>query len=67
LVRALLCGLRVSAQSLAVDDIPRILKSVPRVLPDMLLNFVPYALVLIGFAGFLYWNGGIVLGALFTM
>ncbi|KAI0768618.1 glucosyltransferase [Trametes elegans] len=36
--------------------------SAPRVLPDLLRNFVPYALVLAAFAGFVIWNGGIVLG-----
>ena len=36
--------------------------SIPRVLLDILPNFVPYALVLGGFGGFVLWNGGIVLG-----
>ncbi|CDO75880.1 hypothetical protein BN946_scf184672.g13 [Trametes cinnabarina] len=36
--------------------------SAPRVLPDILLNFVPYALVLVVFGAFVVWNGGIVLG-----
>ncbi|KAI0032499.1 glucosyltransferase [Vararia minispora EC-137] len=43
-------------------DISRLLKSVPGVLPDVLSNFAPYALVLAGFVSFLYWNDGIVLG-----
>ncbi|KAH9891022.1 glucosyltransferase [Cubamyces lactineus] len=36
--------------------------SAPRVLPDILSNFVPYALVLAAFGVFVIWNGGIVLG-----
>ncbi len=36
--------------------------SAPRVLPDVLVNFVPYALVLAAFGAFVVWNGGIVLG-----
>ncbi|KAI0639061.1 glucosyltransferase [Trametes polyzona] len=36
--------------------------SAPRVIPDILLNFVPYALVLVAFGAFVVWNGGIVLG-----
>ena len=31
-------------------------------LPDILSNFVPYALVLAAFGTFVVWNGGIVLG-----
>jgi hypothetical protein len=40
----------------------KILMSVPKVLPDILHAFVPYALVLVGFGVFVVWNGGIVLG-----
>lgn len=38
--------------------------SVPKVLLDILPNFVPYALVLLSFGAFVVWNGGIVLGKL---
>jgi alpha-1,2-glucosyltransferase len=38
------------------------LLSVPRVIPDLLSSFLPYALVLAAFAAFVLWNGGIVLG-----
>lgn len=43
-------------------DIVAALLSVPRLLPDILPAFVPYALVLAVFAAFVLWNGGIVLG-----
>lgn len=36
--------------------------SAPHVIADLLPAFVPYSLVLAGFAGFVVWNGGIVLG-----
>ena len=36
--------------------------SVPKILPDILLNFIPYACVLLGFGAFVAWNGGIALG-----
>lgn len=36
--------------------------SVPKILPDILPSFVPYASVLALFAIFMKWNGGIVLG-----
>ncbi|KAJ3523463.1 hypothetical protein NM688_g8727 [Phlebia brevispora] len=36
--------------------------SAPLIVLDILPNFVPYALVLAGFAAFAIWNGGIVLG-----
>lgn len=38
------------------------LLSAPKVLLDILPNFVPYAFVLLGFGTFVFWNGGIVLG-----
>jgi len=43
-------------------DIPRLLASLPGILPDVLPSFVPYALVVAGFGAFVVWNGGIVLG-----
>lgn len=43
-------------------DLIPLLASVPNILPDILGAFVPYALVLAGFAAFVVWNGGIVLG-----
>lgn len=43
-------------------DLIRSVLSAPRVLPDILVNFVPYALVLGAFGAFVVWNGGIVLG-----
>ncbi|OCH88591.1 glucosyltransferase [Obba rivulosa] len=36
--------------------------SLPKVLPDLLLPFAPYALVIAAFGAFVKWNGGIVLG-----
>jgi alpha-1,2-glucosyltransferase len=45
-----------------VDDLMKTLKSLPGVLPDLMTTFVPYAGVLVGFTGFVIWNGGIVLG-----
>ena len=32
------------------------------ILPDILPPFIPYALTLALFGGFVIWNGGIVLG-----
>ncbi|ETW87597.1 glycosyltransferase family 59 protein [Heterobasidion irregulare TC 32-1] len=43
-------------------DILRLMASAPKVLPDILLDFVPYALVCTIFGAFVVWNGGIVLG-----
>ncbi|KAI0052897.1 glycosyltransferase family 59 protein [Auriscalpium vulgare] len=43
-------------------DVPRSVWSLVNVLPDILPAFVPYALVLLVFGGFVVWNGGIVLG-----
>ncbi|KAL1749109.1 glycosyltransferase family 59 protein [Schizophyllum fasciatum] len=43
-------------------DIPWSAFSLASILPDILSTYIPYALVLAGFAGFLVWNGGIVLG-----
>ena len=50
-----------AACSIAGDFFRSVL-SAPQVLPDILPAFVPYALVVAGFAGFVAWNGGIVLG-----
>ncbi|KAF7306547.1 hypothetical protein MIND_00446000 [Mycena indigotica] len=44
------------------NDIIKTLLSLPSVIRDILPAFVPYALVLIAFAAFVVWNGGIVLG-----
>ncbi|KAI0067958.1 glucosyltransferase [Artomyces pyxidatus] len=43
-------------------DIPRSIWSLVEILPDILLDFIPYALVLLMFGAFVVWNGGIVLG-----
>lgn len=37
--------------------------SAPAAFPELLLQFVPYTLVLVLFGAFVLWNGGIVLGA----
>ncbi|KAI8995441.1 glucosyltransferase [Trametes punicea] len=44
------------------EDLMWSMLSIPRVLPVILPNFVPYALVLVAFGAFVVWNGGIVLG-----
>ncbi|OJT13072.1 Dol-P-Glc:Glc(2)Man(9)GlcNAc(2)-PP-Dol alpha-1,2-glucosyltransferase [Trametes pubescens] len=46
----------------APADLIQSVLSAPRVLSDVLANFVPYALVLAAFGAFVVWNGGIVLG-----
>lgn len=46
----------------AAADILLLMASAPKVLPDILLDFVPYALVCAIFGAFVVWNGGIVLG-----
>jgi len=43
-------------------DIMRSVATAPNVILDILPSFVPYALVVAGFLGFVIWNGGIVLG-----
>lgn len=48
--------------SLPQVDVFRSLLNLLKVIPDILLNFVPYALVLAVFGAFVVWNGGIVLG-----
>ncbi|KAL1707042.1 glycosyltransferase family 59 protein [Schizophyllum commune] len=50
------------ARQATFGDIPWSAFSLASLLPDILPAFVPYALVLAGFGGFLVWNGGIVLG-----
>ncbi|EKM60782.1 glycosyltransferase family 59 protein [Phanerochaete carnosa HHB-10118-sp] len=43
-------------------DLLQAILSAPKVIPDILPAFVPYALVIVAFAVFVFWNGGIVLG-----
>ena len=43
-------------------DLVQSVRSVPMILRDILPIFVPYALTLALFCGFMIWNGGIVLG-----
>lgn len=43
-------------------DLVRSVLSAPAILPDILPQFIPYALTLVLFGGFVIWNGGIVLG-----
>jgi len=43
-------------------DLVRSMLSAPAILPDILPSFIPYALTLALFGGFVIWNGGIVLG-----
>ena len=43
-------------------DLLKAILSAPKVVPEILPVFVPYSLVLVGFAAFVIWNGGIVLG-----
>ncbi|KAH7927410.1 glycosyltransferase family 59 protein [Leucogyrophana mollusca] len=43
-------------------DLIRSITSAPNALRELLPAFVPYALVLAAFGGFVKWNGGIVLG-----
>lgn len=43
-------------------DLVQTLLTVPKVIPDVLPCFLPYALVLGLFGAFVIWNGGIVLG-----
>ncbi|KAF8609686.1 glucosyltransferase [Ceratobasidium sp. AG-I] len=46
----------------SLSDIPKILCSIPSVLPSIISTAWPYVLPVIGFASFVIWNGGIVLG-----
>jgi alpha-1,2-glucosyltransferase len=36
--------------------------SIFRVIPSLIWEFIPYGLLSAAFAGFVVWNGGIVLG-----
>ena len=45
-----------------IEDVVRSILSFPKVIPDILLNGIPYAIVLATFGAFVVWNGGIVLG-----
>jgi len=50
------------ALSAGPGDILRSITSAPKALPELFPAFVPYAIVLALFGGFVIWNGGIVLG-----
>ncbi|EMD41574.1 glycosyltransferase family 59 protein [Gelatoporia subvermispora B] len=50
------------ALTASAGDLLQSALSLPRVLPDLLPPFAPYALVLAAFGAFVKWNGGIVLG-----
>jgi DIE2/ALG10 family len=47
-------------------DLVRSVLSVPQILVDILPSFIPYTLVVAAFAAFVIYNGGIVLGMLFS-
>ena|ERR1700722_2589242 len=47
---------------LFLDDFTKALWSVPKVIPEILENAIPYAFVLAIFGALVAWNGGIVLG-----
>jgi len=44
------------------SDLLRSLLDLPKIIPDIILSSVPYLLVLVAFAAFVLWNGGIALG-----
>ncbi|EUC66877.1 alpha-1,2-glucosyltransferase, glycosyltransferase family protein [Rhizoctonia solani AG-3 Rhs1AP] len=46
----------------SLSDIPIILFSVPAILPSLIQTIWPYVVPVAGFASFVFWNGGIVLG-----
>ncbi|KAG2117937.1 glucosyltransferase [Suillus discolor] len=50
------------AASQLMRDFIRSIMSAPKALPELLPAFVPYAVVLALFGGFVIWNDGIVLG-----
>ncbi|GJJ09535.1 hypothetical protein Clacol_003758 [Clathrus columnatus] len=50
------------ALSTSLFDLPKILVPLLKVLPFLLIPSLPYLLCLFTFAGFVVWNGGIVLG-----
>lgn len=58
--------LDVNSMHLALGDLPRSFLSVLKNLPDILPAFVPYMLVLAAFTAFVVWNGGIVLGRVYS-
>jgi hypothetical protein len=39
-----------------------LLIAIPKSIPRLVIGVLPYAMVLGGFALFLFWNGGVVLG-----
>ncbi|KDN50252.1 hypothetical protein RSAG8_01588, partial [Rhizoctonia solani AG-8 WAC10335] len=46
----------------SLSDIPKIFFSVPAILPSLMKTVWPYVVPVAGFASFVFWNGGIVLG-----
>lgn len=44
-------------------DLRKTVASLPNALSKLLFPSVPYMIVLVLFIGFVFWNGGIVLGA----
>ena len=42
---------------LGLVDLLKAILSAPKVVPDILPAFVPYTLVIAGFAAFVFWNG----------
>ncbi|KAH7883874.1 glucosyltransferase [Phlebopus sp. FC_14] len=52
----------VPALAAGPSDFLRSIITAPGALPELLSTFVPYMLVLALFGGFVFWNGGIVLG-----
>ncbi|CAE6407760.1 unnamed protein product [Rhizoctonia solani] len=46
----------------SLSDIPKILFSIPAILPWLVKVVWPYVVPVVGFASFVFWNGGIVLG-----
>ena len=55
------------AKRLVSADLVQSVRSVPMILRDILPMFVPYALTMAVFCGFVIWNGGIVLGTYATL
>lgn len=45
-------------------DFRQTILSIPAALPQLIWPFIPYGFVLMSFAGFVFWNGGIVLGVI---
>ncbi|KAH7345063.1 glucosyltransferase [Rhizoctonia solani] len=46
----------------SLSDMPKILFSIPAILPWLIKTAWPYVVPVVGFASFVFWNGGIVLG-----